>query len=134
MDKDQLISEVSYKAVRSSGSGGQNVNKVATKVELYFNLKNTTQLSDDQKQKLSQSLGSRINSDGILQLSCGESRSQWRNKKMVTQRFFEVLQEGLREDKERVPTKIPKAAKRKRLKNKRINAEKKANRKPPNVD
>ena len=53
---------------------------------------------------------------------------------MVTQRFFEVLQEGLREDKERIPTKIPKAAKRKRLKNKRINAEKKANRKPPNVD
>ncbi|WP_411767196.1 alternative ribosome rescue aminoacyl-tRNA hydrolase ArfB [Winogradskyella sp. A3E31] len=134
MDKDQLVNEVSYKAVRSSGSGGQNVNKVATKVELYFDLANTSQFSDDEKIKLENFFNNRLSKDGVLVLSCGESRSQFRNKSIVTQRFFELLEEGLREEKERIPTKTPKAAKRKRLKNKRINSEKKANRKPPNVD
>lgn len=134
MEKDQLINEVSYKAVRSSGSGGQNVNKVATKVELYFDLENTSQFSDDEKIKLINFFNNRLSKDGILVLSCGQSRSQFRNKAIVTQRFFELLEEGLREEKVRVPTKIPRAAKRKRLKNKQINAEKKTNRKPPKVD
>ena len=74
------------------------------------------------------------NKEDVLILSCEESRSQFRNKAIVTQRFLELISEGLKEEKERIPTKIPKAVQRKRLENKRKTSEKKANRKPPKVD
>ena len=134
MDKESLISELNFKAVRSSGSGGQNVNKVATKVELYFDLSQTTQFTEAQKEMIMTSLQGRINSDGILMLSCGESRSQWQNKKRITQRFFDLIEEALKEQKPRVPTKIPKSVKKKRQENKRILSERKAHRKPPEID
>ncbi len=134
MELSQLINEVSYKAVRSSGSGGQNVNKVATKVELYFNIQDSEILNDTEKEKLTTFFLNRINKDGILILSSGETRSQLKNKAIVTQRFFNLVTEALKEKKKRVPTKIPKAVKQKRLQNKRLNAEKKANRKPPKLD
>lgn len=129
-----LKSEISYKAVRSSGSGGQNVNKVATKVELYFNLLESQFLESYQKEKLQNYLVNRITKDGILILSCGETRSQLKNKTIVTKRFFQLIEEGLKEDKERLSTKIPKAVKRKRLAIKKKTSEKKANRKPPKID
>ena len=134
MDKESLISELNFKAVRSSGSGGQNVNKVATKVELYFDLSQTTQFTEAQKEMIMTSLQGRINSDGILMLSCGESRSQWQNKKRITQRFFDLIEGALKEQKPRVPTKIPKSVKKKRQENKRILSERKAHRKPPEID
>lgn len=129
-----LKSEISYKAVRSSGSGGQNVNKVATKVELYFNVLESQFLESYQKEKLQNYLVNRITKDGILILSCGETRSQLKNKTIVTKRFFQLIEEGLKEDKDRLPTKIPKAVKRKRLAIKKKTSEKKANRKPPKID
>lgn len=129
-----LKSEISYKAVRSSGSGGQNVNKVATKVELYFNVLESQFLESYQKEKLQNHLVNRITKDGILILSCGETRSQLKNKTIVTKRFFQLIEEGLKEDKDRLPTKIPKAVKRKRLATKKKTSEKKANRKPPKID
>lgn len=134
MDSKLLKSELNYKYVRSSGSGGQTVNKVSSKAELYFNLEESQVFNEDEKQKLAEFLSNRLTNDGILILASDESRSQFRNKALVTQRFLELIEEGLKEEKERIPTKIPKAAKRKRLKRKRINSEKKENRKPPKIE
>ncbi|MTE26277.1 alternative ribosome rescue aminoacyl-tRNA hydrolase ArfB [Winogradskyella ouciana] len=134
MDAEALKSELTYKAVRSSGSGGQNVNKVASKVLLYFDLEASSVFNEDEKELLRAFFSNRLNKKGVLILSSDESRSQFRNKALVTQRFLELVEEGLKEDKERKPTKIPRAVKRKRLKNKRKNSEKKANRKPPKID
>jgi ribosome-associated protein len=110
------------------------VNKVASKAELYFNLEASQVFDDCQKQKLSEFFSTRLTKDGMLILACDESRSQFRNKAIVTQRFLGLIEEGLKEEKKRLPTKIPKAVKRKRLANKRKTSEKKTNRKPPEVD
>lgn len=134
MDVALLKSELSYKYVRSSGSGGQHVNKVSSKAELYFNLQESNVFNEDQKQKLSEFLKNRLNKDGIVVLACDESRSQFRNKAIVTQRFINLIEEGLKEQKKRRPTRIPRSVKRKRLNNKRIQSEKKANRKPPTLE
>ncbi len=133
MDVEALKSELAFKAVRSSGSGGQNVNKVATKVLLSFNLADSKVLNEDQKQRLQIRLNNRLNKEGILILNSDESRSQFRNKAIVTKRFLDLINEGLKEETKRKPTKVPKAVKQKRLDNKRKNSEKKANRKPPKI-
>ena len=134
MDVALLKSELSYKYVRSSGSGGQHVNKVSSKAELYFNLEDSSVFDDLEKQKLFEFLKNRLNKDGVVVLACDESRSQFRNKAIVTQRFINLIEEGLKEQKKRRPTRIPRSVKRKRLNNKRINSEKKANRKPPTLE
>ena len=134
MDVEALKSELTYKAVRSSGSGGQHVNKVASKVVLYFNVEASAQFTDDEKARLTEFFQNRLNKQGVLVMDCSESRSQFRNKALVTQKFLDLIIEGLKEEKERKPTKVPKVVKRKRLDTKRKNAEKKANRKPPKID
>ena len=134
MDNTLLKQELSYKYVRSSGSGGQHVNKVSSKAELYFDLENSLAFTEEEKQKLSEFFDNRLTKEGILILACDESRSQFRNKALVTQRFLELIEEGLKEEKIRIPTRIPRGVKKKRLKNKRINADKKANRKPPTLE
>ena len=134
MDAENLISELTFKAVRSSGSGGQHINKVATKVVLSFDILNSSHLSEDEKIKLLSFLSNRINKSGILVLSSGQNRSQLKNKIDVTKRFLNLIELGLKQEKERKQTKIPKSAKRKRLEIKRKISEKKANRKPPKLD
>jgi len=134
VDAENLISELTFKAVRSSGSGGQHVNKVATKVVLSFDILNSRHLSEDEKIKLLSFLSNRINKSGILVLSSGQNRSQLKNKIDVTKRFVNLIELGLKQEKERKQTKIPKSAKRKRLEIKRKISEKKANRKPPKLD
>ncbi len=134
MDVALLKSELSYKYVRSSGSGGQHVNKVSSKAELYFNLQNSAVFNENEKQKLSEFFKNRLNKEGILMLACDESRSQFRNKAIVTRRFLELIEEGLKEEKKRIKTKVSKAAKKRRLANKRKNSEKKTNRKPPSIE
>ena len=134
MDAENLISELTFKAVRSSGSGGQHVNKVATKVVLSFDILNSSHLSEDEKIKLLSFQSNRINKSGILVLSSGQNRSQLKNKIDVTKRFLNLIELGLKQEKERKQTKIPKSAKRKRLEIKRKISEKKSNRKPPKLD
>ncbi|MCF6140081.1 aminoacyl-tRNA hydrolase [Flavobacterium sp. K77] len=131
MDKTQLQSEIQYKAVRSSGAGGQNVNKVSSKVVLSFDLKNTQGLNEEQKQLVATQLQTRLTADGILNLSCDEDRSQLRNKELVTKRFFEMVKKALIVPKERKPTKIPKGVIRKRIKDKKSASEVKKNRRKP---
>ncbi|MDB9755671.1 alternative ribosome rescue aminoacyl-tRNA hydrolase ArfB [Winogradskyella sp.] len=134
MNIEFLKSELTYKYVRSSGSGGQHVNKVSSKAELYFNLENSQVFNEVEKLKLSQFFNNRLNKEGSIVLACDESRSQFRNKAIVTQRFLALIEEGLKEDKQRIATKIPRAVKRKRLKAKRITSTKKTNRKPPIIE
>jgi len=134
VDSNLLKSELTYKYVRSSGSGGQHVNKVSSKAELYFNLEDSQIFNKDEKQKLSEFFNNRLTKEGVLILACDESRSQFRNKALVTKRFLDLIEEGLKEEKERIPTKTPRAVVKKRLKNKRKTSEKKENRKPPTLE
>lgn len=131
---DALIRELNFKAVKSSGKGGQHVNKVSSKIELSFSINSSDVFSNEEKERLKLALQTRLNQEGVIILQCDETRSQHRNKTLVIQRFLKLIEEGLVIKKDRKPTKIPKAVKRKRLEYKRKNAEKKANRKRPNID
>lgn len=131
MDKDLILTELEYKAVRSSGPGGQHANKTATKVELAFDISNSEALSDYEKRRISRKLSGRINKDGVLKMSSEDSRSQHTNKEIVTQNFLFELKEALKKQKPRKKTKPTKASKLKRLKAKKKKSEIKANRKDP---
>ncbi|WP_367772254.1 alternative ribosome rescue aminoacyl-tRNA hydrolase ArfB [Flavobacterium sp. WC2421] len=134
MEVQKIISELQYKAVRSSGAGGQNVNKVSSKIVLTFDLKNSTALSDEEKAVLEMSLSTRLTADLILILNCDEDRSQLRNKEIVTKRFLELIRKGLIVQKPRKETRVPKSAIRKRIKNKKNISQLKQNRKKPDLD
>jgi ribosome-associated protein len=133
MDKDKIISELTFKAVRSSGAGGQNVNKVSSKVVLTFDVSNSLALSDEEKQRSLQKLKSKLTLDGILILNCDEDRSQLKNKTIVTKRFLEIIEKSLLVPRPRKATKIPKSVVEKRLKDKSNTAEIKQNRKKPKL-
>jgi ribosome-associated protein len=133
MEIKKIISELSFKAVRSSGAGGQNVNKVSSKVVLTFDLLNSQSLSDDEKELSQNRLKSKLTLEGILILNCDEDRSQLKNKEVVTKRFLEIIQKSLIVPKERKATKIPKSVIEKRLKDKSTNSEIKQNRKKPEL-
>ena len=134
MNTSRLIKELTFKAVKSSGAGGQHVNKVASKVELYFNLQETSLFTKEEKTRLYAFFANRISSKGILSLSSGESRSQFRNKAIIIQRFLALVEEGLKEDKIRISTKVPKSVIKKRIANKKKTSEKKANRRKPDIN
>jgi ribosome-associated protein len=131
MEKDKLISELQFKAVRSSGAGGQNVNKVSSKVVLSFDLKNSNAISSEEKILLETNLSSRLTNDHILILNCDEDRSQLKNKEIVIKRFFSIIEKGLYIPKIRKATKIPKSIIRNRLKDKKTLSETKKNRRKP---
>jgi ribosome-associated protein len=131
MEKEKLISELQFKAVRSSGAGGQNVNKVSSKVVLSFDIKNSNALSNEDKLLLETNLSSRLTNDQILILNCDEDRSQIKNKEIVIKRFVAIIEQGLYIPKIRKATKIPKSVIRKRLKDKKNLSEIKKNRKKP---
>lgn len=133
MEIEKIISELSFKAVRSSGAGGQNVNKVSSKVVLTFDLLNSQSLSDEEKELSQKKLKSKLTSEGILILNCDEDRSQLKNKEIVTKRFLEIIQKSLLVPKVRKATKVPKSVIEKRLKNKSTNSEIKQNRKKPEL-
>ena len=131
MELGKIIAELQFKAVRSSGAGGQNVNKVASKVVLFFDLKNSLALSEEGKMRLETKLSSRLTSDLVLILNCDEDRTQLKNKAIVTKRFLDIITAGLHIPKIRKATKIPKSAIRKRIKYKKNLSEIKKSRKKP---
>lgn len=133
-DEEAILQELTFKAIRSSGSGGQHVNKVSSKVELTFNLRESLVFDDEQKARLLEKLQNKLTKEDVLILQCGESRSQHKNKAIVIERFLELIKASLIVPKKRKPTKVPKAVIKKRLKNKRNLSEKKANRRKPNID
>jgi ribosome-associated protein len=134
METEKIKSELIYKAVRSSGAGGQNVNKVSSKVVLNFDLLNSQALSEEEKELILVKLSSRLTSEKILILNCDEDRSQLKNKAIVTKRFLDLVKNALIIPKIRKATKIPKSVIRKRIKDKKNISEVKNNRKKPDFD
>ena len=112
-------SEISFTASRSGGPGGQNVNKVSSKVTLAFDVRSSTALSEEQRQKIIGRLATRVNKDGILQIVSQRTRSQELNRADVLQRFAELLRRALTPQRQRIKTGIPKAAKAQRVEEKR---------------
>jgi len=133
MNSNTILSELSYKAVRSSGPGGQNVNKVSSKVVLTFDVANSFALDESEKERILKKLKSKLTSDGVLILTSDEDRSQIKNKALVTKRFLELIDKALIVPKERKATKIPKSVVEKRLKDKSVASEIKQNRKKPEL-
>jgi ribosome-associated protein len=128
MDQDALLTELRFSTSRSSGKGGQNVNKVESRVTLYFNVVESQLLTEEKKQKIQEKLASRITDEGVLQFSCEAERSQLLNKQTCIEKFFRLIEKALLPEKERRKTRPGHAAKEKRLKEKRIHAERKAGR------
>ena len=107
--------ELSFSASRSAGPGGQHANKTSSRVTLHWSVPNTSALSAAQKIRVIRKLGKRLTSDGVLLINVEEFRSQHRNKEIAIQRLQEILIEALKVQKRRKPTKPSKAAKRKRV-------------------
>ena len=128
IENGDFLPELTFQTSRSSGPGGQNVNKVETKVQLSFDLKASQNLSEEEKEVLFKKLKNKITEDGILQVQSQEKRSQLQNKELAIKKFYELIQKGLEKKKARKPTKPGKGAIEKRLKAKKSQAEKKANR------
>jgi len=133
MKTENLIKELKFKAVRSSGAGGQHVNKVSSKVELFFDLKNSDELSLEEKELLIKNLQPKLTKEGVLLLNCDESRSQHKNKEIVIKRFLALITNGLKVPKKRKSTKPSKSSIQKRLDKKKKLAYKKAFRRKPEL-
>ena len=133
METEKIISELNFKAVRSSGPGGQNVNKVSSKVVLTFDLNNSQALTDEEKALVTTKLATKLTSENLLILNCDEDRSQLKNKAIFTKRFLDLIEKSLIVPKKRKATKVPKAVVEKRLKDKSTLSEIKENRKKPKL-
>lgn len=124
-------SELWFTFVTSSGPGGQNVNKVATRAILHFDVANSRSLGEAARQRIVAALGDRIDSSGVLRISASRFRSQSANKEDATVRFVSLLVEALKPRKSRRPTRPTHASKERRLTQKRRTSERKSGRRPP---
>lgn len=134
MNTQNLLKELKFKATRSSGAGGQHVNKVSSKIELSFDILASKELSEKQKELLYKNLVTRLSKEKILLLTSDENRSQHRNKEIAIKRFLALLKKGLTKPKVRKATKPSKASIRRKAENKRKQAFKKIMRKKPSLD
>ena len=125
---EKLLQEVTMKATTSGGKGGQHVNKVATRVELYFNIDRSLLLNAEQKEKLSAKLRHRISGDGILRITSSEDRSQFANKVMVQRKFLELIRKSLAISKKRKSSRPTSTSVEQRLRKKKLLSEKKKSR------
>ncbi|MFD1553346.1 aminoacyl-tRNA hydrolase [Putridiphycobacter roseus] len=126
-----LLAEIKYKAVRSSGAGGQHVNKVATKVVLFFNLIDSEAFNETEKYRLMKFFEKDLSQEGILQFSASESRSQFKNKKIAHQKLLDAIGEGLRVNKVRRKSKPSRSSVLKgKVKKKRLSDKKKLRKRP----
>jgi len=129
--KDCLINEVEYRTSRASGPGGQHVNKTETRVELYWDMKASSCLDEDQKLRAGKRLSGRLTSQGILILSSDKFRSQYRNRIEVTERFLQLLKASIAVPKKRVPTRPTRSSRDKRIRAKKLRGEIKRLRQAP---
>ena len=131
MQQEQILTELQFKAIRSSGPGGQHANKVSSKVELSFHIESSTGLTERQKKRALLKLGNKINKEGNLILQCDESRSQHKNKELATKRFLKLLEKSLIVPKARKKSRPTRSSIEKRLKSKKLASLKKTNRGKP---
>jgi ribosome-associated protein len=129
--KKQLEQEVVFSATRSSGPGGQNVNKVNTQVELRFSVKNSVLFSGEEKDRIFLKLKNKINSEGELIVTSQTGRTQLNNKENALEKFFELIEKALTVRKKRLKSAPTLASRLKRLESKKNQAQKKLLRKPP---
>lgn len=134
MNTTEIIKELSFKATRSSGAGGQHVNKTSSKIELTFDLENSLSLSEREKELLKAKLSSKLTKENILILFCEETRSQHRNKDIAIKRFLGLLKTNLIRPKPRRITKPSKGAMTRRVETKKRTSFKKILRKKPKLD
>jgi ribosome-associated protein len=134
LNTEKLIKELNFKATRSSGAGGQHVNKVSSKIELFFDVENSLQFSEEEKNLLLNNLTSRLTKENVLLLTCDESRSQHKNKELAIKRFLEIITQGLKIPKKRKATKPSKGSIIRKAENKQKQALKKAMRKKPDIN
>ncbi len=127
--KEVLTPEMEFTASKSSGPGGQNVNKVNTKISLRFDIGQSALLTDEEKELLRKKLSTKLTTEGILLIEAQEKRSQLQNKEISIKKFYDLFEEAFRKKKKRIATKPSKSAVKKRLDNKKQHAEKKSNRK-----
>ena len=132
MDKAILLSELKFKAVRSSGAGGQNVNKVSSKVVLSFDLANSLSLTQEEKERLQIKIANKLTQEVVLIITSEEDRSQFKNKEIAIKKFLKVIENGLLVPKERKEIKVSRNAKEKRLNAKKVMSVLKQNRQKPN--
>lgn len=119
------MEELWFSTARSSGPGGQHVNKVETRVSLSFDLRGSPSLGSEQKERIEERLASRVTKAGVLRVTAQRHRSQAANRKLALERFAELLREALAEATPRRPTKVPPRAVRRRLERKRRQGERK---------
>ena len=131
--KIRLLSELKFTATRSSGPGGQNVNKVSSRVELRFSIEKSEELNQEEKERLYNKLKNRINAENELILTAQTERSQLVNKEKVTDLFYILLEKSLTIPKHRKRTSPTVSSKVKRLENKKITGFKKQLRRPPEI-
>jgi ribosome-associated protein len=133
MEKHVILTEVSFKAVRSSGAGGQNVNKVAAKVVLSFDLNQSKGLTDEEKARLLHKIATKLTQDSLLIITSEEERSQVKNRAIAINKLIKCLEDGLKIPKARQKTKVPRSVNEKRLQAKKVMSVVKQNRKAPNL-
>jgi ribosome-associated protein len=112
--------ELTFSASRSGGPGGQHVNKTSSRIELRFDLDGSPSLTDEQKRRIRARLGARVSKEGVLRIVAATSRSQHANRAAALVRFQHVLERALRKPKARVETRVPAAAKRRRIEAKKV--------------
>ena len=134
MHTSNLLKELKFKAIRSSGAGGQHVNKVSSKIELTFDIENSFSLTQNEKKLLKTKLHSKLSKENILVLFCDETRSQHRNKEIIIKRLLELLKTNLIIPKKRKPTKPSRGSLKRKAENKKRVSVKKALRKKPKID
>lgn len=125
IDPNLLAKEVKFTMSTSSGNGGQNVNRVATKATLHFLIVESALFDEQQKQLITEKLGNRISKEGFLVVVCQDTRSAEKNKKAALEKLLNLIKVALTPKKIRKKLRVSKSAKEKRLSDKRRNAEKK---------
>jgi ribosome-associated protein len=125
---DSFLSELEFKSSRSSGSGGQHVNKTESRVTLFFDVNSSDLLTEEQKQRVLLKSAAALSKKGVWQISVEQSRSQHKNKKIALDLFYQWLVAALKLPRKRIPSKPGKEAVKKRLKRKKIQSLKKQNR------
>lgn len=134
MNTAKVIEELLFKSVRSSGAGGQHVNKVASKVIVHYNIATSEAITEEERERLLSKLGNKLSKEGELVLSCSETRSQHKNKDLVIKKLLDLLKTNLEVKAPRKKTKRSKASIMKRLQNKSNQSLKKQLRQKPKLD